>query len=137
MKNFVNKNVFFKKDFFFMIKEIEKPDIKFNFYNSVYDKYYYDDKNNEFFIIYFKSKYYFNLDGNYHRIGKPAIEFFNGGKIWEENGKMHRIDGPASYDHDNHKFWINGKNYSKLVFAEKTNHLLCKNCNKFCKQKCF
>ena len=44
--------------------------------------------------------YWFNSDKledpkNLHRIGGPAVERASGAKEWFENGKRHRLDGPA------------------------------------------
>ena len=121
-----------------MIREIEKPKIDFKFWIEPCFKYYYDEETGEYFFENnCKSKFYFNLNGQIHRIGKSAIEWNYGGKKWIENGKLNRLDGPASY-FDNYEFyWINNKTYSKLVFAEKTNHLICRNCGGFCRQGCF
>ena len=120
-----------------MIKEIEKPNIEFKFtiYNDY--KYYYDQENNEYFIKYKnKVKFYFNLEGRCHRIGKPAIEGYDGIKIWVENNIQHRLDGPACGGKNN-SFWIGGIEYSAANFALKTDHLICLVCNKFCNQGCF
>ena len=123
-----------------MIKEIEKPNIDFKFFISDYInfKYYYNKETNEYFIeSKNKSKIYFNLEGNAHRIGKPAIEYYDGVKIWAENGKEHRLDGPSFIYKDHLEFHINNKSYFEAKFAEKTNHLICKFCGQFCKQSCF
>lgn len=34
-------------------------------------------------------------DGKRHRIDGPAIEWADGRKYWLQNGKFHRTDGPA------------------------------------------
>ena len=125
-----------------MIKEIERPKINFKFIINGNDKFYFDKKNNEYFLINNNNNniYYFNLIGNIHRIGKPAIEYFDGSKEWVINGKIHRIDGPAYIQGNYIQFWINNVGYFRdkyYKFADKTNHLICKNCNKFCKQECF
>jgi hypothetical protein len=52
------------------------------------------------------------LNGKYHRIDGPAIEFEDGGKEWYLNGERHRVDGPAVEDVDGHKeWWLNGDLY--------------------------
>ena len=61
------------------------------------------------------------------------------------NDIVHRIDGPAKIaNHSNccgsgfiFLFALNGEYYEHFEFAEKTNHLICKKCNEFCKQSCF
>lgn len=53
----------------------------------------------------------------------------------------HRSDGPAidiqNYHHDFVKFQLNGFQLSEMAFSKRTNHIICLNCNKFCKQQCF
>ena len=123
-----------------MIKEIEKPNINFKFAPSIKGKFYFDEENNEYFIKNEDSIVYFNLNGFVHRIGKPArlneeFQIFN----YLENGKLHRDDGyAASCCKGKHNyFYLNGKHQLINNWTEKTNHLVCKFCNKFCKQKCF
>lgn len=36
-----------------------------------------------------------NKKGEYHRIGGPAVEWYDGDMEWRINGRLHRIDGPA------------------------------------------
>ena len=64
-----------------------------------------------------KNEYFFN--GLYHRDNGPAIEYF-------ENNIM-----------SNCCFYLEGKYIEIYSFAQKTNHLMCKNCKIFCKQSCF
>ena len=132
-----------------MIRKIEKPNIKFNFVVYENDKFYFDDetneyinislehKTNEYINIGLEHKYYFNLNGDIHRIGKPAIEYSFGDKVWAENNKTSRIDGPAFLSIDVNHYYINGIFLLPIDFAVKTNHLLCQSCYKFCKQNCF
>ena len=50
------------------------------------------------------------LNGEYHRIDGPAVEYPNGTKEWYLNGKHHRIDGPAREWANGTKEWyLNGK----------------------------
>ena len=105
-----------------MIKEIEKPNIEFKFnINYIFDfyKFYYDEINNEYFFEFFKSKFYFNISGHYHRIGKPAIEYTDGAKIWIENGNRHRLDGPAFFSGYNPSYWIKGNLFSEKKICRK------------------
>ena len=136
-----------------MIIEIEKPyteeyedyDIR-----KIYDdkKYYFNEETNEYFYENkHKSRFYFILNNLVHRIGKPAIEWSDGFNYWAENGKWHRLDGPA---HDSNKsvfykkefiknldnYYIYGEFKVPLEFAKETSHLICKICLKFCKQEC-
>ena len=53
--------------------------------------------------------YYYNDEGQLHREDGPAIEDPNGDKFWYINGKRHREDGPAVEDNNGYKVWyING-----------------------------
>ena len=121
-----------------MIREIEKPKIDFKFYIDSNNKYYYDEENEEYFLkTKHRSKRYFNLEGNFHRIGKPAIEYCDGEKQWRENGKCHRLDGPSYISKNCIQFWIKNICYSTKSFTKETNHLVCGNCGGFCRQECF
>ena len=121
-----------------MIREIEKPEIDFKFWIDSNHKYYYDENNREYFIkTKYKTKFYFNWKGNFHRIGKPAIEFYDGSKQWRENGKKHRLDGAAYIYYSNKFYFINNNSYIEKEFAEKTKHLICEYCDGFCRQECF
>ena len=51
-----------------------------------------------------------NEDGQLHREDGPAIERASGCKCWYRNGKMHRESGPAIEYPDGLKVWyLNGK----------------------------
>ena len=51
-----------------------------------------------------------NEEGLLHRLDGPAIEYTSGTKDWYVNGKLHRLDGPASEWWDGTKEWrVNGK----------------------------
>ena len=121
-----------------MIKEINTKDIYFDEPISHDDKFYYDEENNEYFIEDIeKSKFYFNLKGDIHRKNKPAILYFNGGQVWVENGKWHRLDGYANQGSFLSYFYIKGIYFPIEDFAKETKHLICLNCKEFCKQNCF
>ena len=82
---------------------------------SPYNNYYYNTITNEYFGQNYCCRFYFNL-----------------------KGQNHRIDGPAHLGTWNLiLYYINNIHYNELEFADLTNHLICKNCNNFCKQKCF
>jgi len=50
------------------------------------------------------------LNGDFHRVDGPAIEFADGSKLWYLNGKPHREDGPAEEWVDGSKlWWLNGE----------------------------
>ena len=124
-----------------MIKKIEKPNIDIKFNVASFEEYYFDEETKEYFIQnkYNLSKLYFNLNGEFHRIGKPAYISSNSIQFYE-NDKLHRIDGPTwtlYLSKIKYYFYINDIRYGKIEFAKKTNHLICKNCDGFCKQQCF
>lgn len=56
------------------------------------------------------NKYWRNEDGLLHRIDGPAVEFADGDKHWYVKGVRHREDGPAIEHPNGHKEWyIDGK----------------------------
>ncbi len=51
-------------------------------------------------------------NGMWHREDGPAVELYNGNKVWSKNGRFHREDGPAVELADGHKEWyINDEFY--------------------------
>jgi len=53
---------------------------------------------------------YWWLNGEYHRVDGPAVEYADGAKYWFLNDKRHRIDGPAIEDANGDKYWyLNGE----------------------------
>ena len=44
-------------------------------------------------------------NGKHHRLDGPAVEYADGGKEWYQNGKPHREDGPAIEYADGTKYW--------------------------------
>jgi len=55
---------------------------------------------------------YWELNGRYHRLDGPAIEWANGDKQWRVNGYPHRMDGPAVDHIDGYKeWWIHGQSF--------------------------
>ena len=58
----------------------------------------------------YRTKRWYNLNGELHREDGPAIELANGSKFWYVNGKRHREDGPAVECTNGYKEWyLNGK----------------------------
>ena len=52
------------------------------------------------------------LNGKYHRIDGPAIEWSNGDKSWYLYNKLHRLDGPAIERAYGYKAWyLNNKRH--------------------------
>jgi hypothetical protein len=63
-------------------------------------------------------------NGKLHRLDGPAIEKSNGTKIWYKNGMFHRLDGPAYIETKGfNSHYINGKQYSKQEFKKAINLL--------------
>jgi hypothetical protein len=61
-------------------------------------------------------------NGKCHREDGPAIEYANGDKSWYQNGKLHREDGPAIEDADGYKSWrIGGKALTEEEFNNRNN----------------
>jgi hypothetical protein len=57
--------------------------------------------------VYEDRTYWFNENGQLHRLNGPAIEYSSGSEQWYQNGKRHRTDGPAVEWSDNYKeYWI-------------------------------
>jgi hypothetical protein len=58
----------------------------------------------------FGTKFWLNEQGNLHREDGPAFECSNGRKEWYLNGKLHREDGPAIEFANGDKAWyLNGQ----------------------------
>jgi len=63
-------------------------------------------------------------NGKRHRLDGPAVEYANGGKgkFWYQNDKLHRLDGPAVEYSDGYKEWfIEGKELSEEEFNNRNN----------------
>lgn len=93
----------------------------------------------------------FNKSGNIkfngtlvHNKNGPAI-IWNSSYVdkycYIEYGKYNRIDGPAIYNRDypnfSYSYYLEGSFFTAKNFAEKTNHVICKYCENFCRQSCF
>ena len=51
-----------------------------------------------------------NEEGEIHRLDGPAIEWADGTKEWWAHGKYHRLDGPAVERADGTKeWWVSGR----------------------------
>jgi len=51
-------------------------------------------------------------NGKLHRIDGPAVEHINGDKFWYSNGRVHRTDGPAMEYANGGKYWyLNGERH--------------------------
>ena len=70
---------------------------------------------------------YRNEQGELHRTDGPAIEWNSGSKEWYINGERHREDGPAiEYLTSDREWWINGKEYSEENWKQKVTELKLK-----------
>lgn len=60
---------------------------------------------------------YSNDDGYLHRLDGPAMLYNDGSYEWYKNGIFHRIDGPAVYYINGPviDWWINGNKITKVV----------------------
>ena len=55
-------------------------------------------------------KWYQN--GKLHRLDGPAVEQFDGTKVWYQNGQLHRLDGPAvEYPNGDKSWWFDGNRH--------------------------
>jgi hypothetical protein len=62
------------------------------------------------------------LNGQYHRVDGPAIEWASGEKYWYLNGQPHREDGPAVECANGYKSWyLNGEKLTEEEFKLKMN----------------
>jgi hypothetical protein len=56
------------------------------------------------------TKRWYNDQGELHRLDGPAWEWADGGKFWYKNGRSHREDGPADeYSNGKKRWYIEGK----------------------------
>ena len=63
---------------------------------------------------------WFNENGKLHRLDGPAVEWPDGTKMWYQNGLYHRLDGPAVEYADGYKeWWVEDKQYSEEQFLAK------------------
>jgi hypothetical protein len=62
---------------------------------------------------------YNNENGALHREDGPAFEEPDGYKAWYKNGKRHREDGPARiFSNGTEGYYLNGKEYSKEEYEQ-------------------
>ena len=60
------------------------------------------------------NKFWYNENGEYHRLDGPAVECANGYKMWCQNDQRHRLDGPAVEWPDGTKMWYQNGLYHRL-----------------------
>jgi hypothetical protein len=56
-----------------------------------------------------------NEQGLLHRTDGPAIEWNDGSKSWWINGKLHRLNGPAYIQKDGNKFYFISGGGQRLI----------------------
>lgn len=62
---------------------------------------------------------YLDDEGKLHRTDGPALEWENGTKHWAVKGLHHRLDGPAIiWESGNEEYLINGEFFSKEQFSK-------------------
>jgi hypothetical protein len=67
-----------------------------------------------------KTEWYQN--GKCHRLDGPAVEYASGYKAWWLNGERHRLDGPAIECEDGSKEWyIEGEYLTEYEFNARIN----------------
>ena len=63
------------------------------------------------------SKYYFQ-NGKLHRLDGPAVEYSDGAKQWYQNNQLHRLDGPAViYSNGTKEWYFYGKFFCMRFFV--------------------
>jgi hypothetical protein len=59
-----------------------------------------------------------NEQGQLHRLDGPAVEWWDGDKEWWLNGERHRGDGPSMIYSDTNTAWhFNGCEYTREEFV--------------------
>ena len=69
---------------------------------------------------------WYNLKGQLHRVGGPAMKNSNGDKFWFIEGLLHREDGHAIEFADGDKVWyLEGKKYTETEYHKKLHADVC------------
>lgn len=59
-----------------------------------------------------EDRFFWDEEGEYHRIGKPAVIRKNGTKEWWLHGQRHRKDGPAiTYKDGSQEWYLHGRRH--------------------------
>ena len=88
----------------------EKFDSKKEFNKKVAEMKKAENKDKPTEIDKFRNKYWRNDNGKLHREDGPAYEYADGTKEWYINGKLHRLDGPAiEYANGSKEWYLNDK----------------------------
>ena len=65
---------------------------------------------------------WYDEDGKYHRLEGPAVEYVDGAKTWHKNGRLHRLEGPAiEYANGDKSWYIEDVKYTESEFNAKIN----------------
>jgi hypothetical protein len=65
------------------------------------------------------TKRWFNDEGQLHRLNGPAVEYADGDESWWIEDEIHRLDGPAFKTLAGYEdWWINGEQLSKEQFDQ-------------------
>lgn len=57
----------------------------------------------------------------FHRVGGPAVTYWNGYQVYYKNGMYHREDGPAViWPNGSEEYWLEDERYTKKQFLKKT-----------------
>jgi len=73
----------------------------------------------------YRSATYWKQNGKLHRLDGPAVELSSGTKSWLQNGLLHRLDGPAIEWFDGVKEWyIDGVELTETEFNNRNKPLL-------------
>jgi len=67
----------------------------------------------EDFVVFYceKEQFWRNENGQYHRIGGPAVLYPDGSQLWCQDGYVRRFDGPAVLESDGSQY-LNGNQES-------------------------
>ena len=58
---------------------------------------------------------YFNDEGKLHREDGPAVIYPDGTKFWYVNGHRHRLDGPAIIRPYQKRWYVNGQRVNRFM----------------------
>lgn len=74
----------------------------------------------EYIVKVYSDRTVWHQNGKVHRLDGPAIEHSDGDKEWHQKGKRHRIDGPAvEYANGTKSWFLNSTELTEKEF----NHL--------------
>jgi hypothetical protein len=61
----------------------------------------------------YKTKRWFDKEGNFHRLNGPAVIYYDGDREWYRHGELHREAGPAFewFSSDIFKWYKDGEEY--------------------------